>query len=299
MNTEMLQFRVYKLEDEPRCLELISSCYTDNGPRGKLSSLSIVVAELDSVLLGFAALETNKLHNRIITEYICVHADYRKIGLGQKLHNYLLEMYPLDDEDILDISCYSDQTIEQNFIEKIGFTKYLNCYLNLYKPNSIVFKEPKYEVSRLSEFYKKRNAKERVKEFHIARYSQEHDEYLSVSEGDDIWKEYFDDGDPALSMVLHNDDRIYATSFAYLDFGAEIAHDNRSIICFNGYAIGKDAQEEAINLMSLYSHQCELVRGKEVLIYTEVDSTERVSEYMQDWLPKCSKVYERYQIKKS
>ena len=295
---EKLNLRKYRLEDESNCLELVSTCYRDNGPRRKMSDLSIVIAEIGSKIIGFAGLERSELHDKVVVEYICVDSSYRMNGFGVRLHRYLLESYPLRGEEILDISCYADQVVEQVFIEKVGFKKYLNCYLNLYDPKLIAPINTEYEVSSLSKFYKNENAKELVKKFHIERYNQEHSEHLPVSEAEDVWEDYFDDGDSELGLVLHDSEKIYGTSFGYLDFGSEIHEVDKNIICFNGYAIGESLEDEAHNLMTLYSHQCELVKERDVQVYTEVDSTERVSTYIQDFLPECSKIYQRYQLKK-
>lgn len=295
---EKLNLRKYKLEDESNCLELVSTSYRDNGPRRKMSDLSIVIAEIGSKIIGFAGLERNELHDKVVVEYICVDSNYRMNGVGVKLHSYLLESYPLRGVEILDISCYSDQVVEQRFIEKVGFRKYLDCYLNLYDPKLIALKNTEHKILSLSKFYKNENAKELVKKFHIERYNQEHNEHLPVSEVEDVWEDYFSDGDLKLGMVLHDNEKIYGTSFGYPNFGSEINEEDKNVICFNGYAIGEDLEEEAYNLMTLYSHQCALVKERNVLIYTEVDSTERVSKHIQDWLPECNNVYERYQLKK-
>jgi ribosomal protein S18 acetylase RimI-like enzyme len=290
--------RDYEDEIEEQCLKLISSCYRDNGPRDKLSNLKVVVAEIGSSIVGLGALEKNGLHETIVVEYICVDPKYRGQGVGEHLHDFLLKTYPLQENELLDISCYSNQQNEKSFIAKLGFKRYLECYLNLYRSSEVKKIDAKYKISSLSEFYQVESSKSLVKDFHIKRYNQEHNDHLPVSDDKEIWDDYFSDGDLFLGVVLHDNERIYATSFAYLDFEVEIGETNSKIICFNGYAVGNDIFEEASNLISLYSYQCELIKDRDVLIYTEVDSTEKNSHYLQEWLPECQNVYERYQLGK-
>ncbi len=280
------------------CLEVISRCYADNGPGDIFSKPEVVVAIAGERVIGLAAQERSELHDTIVVEYICVLPQYRRSEVGTKLHKFLGETYPIAAKESLDISCYSGQLPEKEFIAKLGFIKYLDCYLNLFKPSTVDAVKASSQISLLKDFYQMEGAKEKIKLFHLNRYAQEHDENLPVTGDEDILDDYFSDGDINLGAVLHNQDKILGVSFAYQNFGEEIDESELNVICFNGYSIGESVKVEGANLVSLYAYQCSLVREQEVYIYIEVDSTEKSCRVLQSWLPDCSKIYERYQLGK-
>lgn len=285
-----------KLKEE--CLAVFNLCYTDNGPRKIFLFSEVVVAIKEERVIGIAAQERSELHDTIVVEYICVLPEYRRSGVGTKLHEFLVDTYPVASKETVDISCYSDQLPEQSFITKLQFKKYLNCYLNLFKPNKVDAVEAIHQISLIKDFYQIEGAKEKIKLFHVNRYKQEHDDNLPATDSEDVWSDYFDDGDINFGVVLHDQYIIHGVSFAYQDFGEEIDEIEKNVICLNGYSIGSTVDAEGNNLLSLYAYQCSLISNKDVYVYIEVDSTEKICKVLQSWMPDFPRVYERYQLKK-
>lgn len=276
--------------------KLLESCYREEVGVRFLKENCTVLGFVDERLVGLAGFGRSDLHNSIVNEYVCVDEDFRRNGYATTLHQTLLELFPLGPTDVaLDISCYEGEIAEENFILNLGFTKFLDCHLCTFDLNKVIEPVLDREVVSLSSFYNS-NTKSIVKKYYIERYNQEHEQFMPVTEDKSVWDDYYDDGsDFELGAVLVRNTEIMGCSFMHKDI-----FEDKSVVCINGYATGESVQQEAENLMALYNYQVLKLKASGLnKVYIEVDSTERVSNHILDWVPIDSrKVYKRYQLRK-
>jgi len=252
-----------------------------------------VLGFIDDKLIGLAGLKINPLHDSIVVEYICVDPEHRREGYATKLHLKLLERFPLNPlERTLDISCYGGEVAEESFILSLGFIKTLDCHLCTFSISDVDLKKSKQNIISLEKFYLT-NSKSEVRSFYINRYSKEHIEFMPVTNDETVWDDYYSDGDiSGFGAVLLEDNQLRGCSFMH-----ENIFEDKTIVCINGYASGDTIEKEAQNLIELYSYQITKLKSAGYQkIYIEIDSTEKVSDYLLGWVPLESKqVYMRYQ----
>jgi GNAT superfamily N-acetyltransferase len=292
-----MEFKRYTSKDIDLVKKFLLDCKYEGGVTDRVlkQDTSILAYDDKTNLVGFAMQWRNDLHDKTVTIELCVHPNERKMGLGTKLFNLVLEEFPLKESDFaIDVMLNSNNIEAQKFFEGLGMTNYLKCYSNIFEIKNMKSVDSDLKVVKLSDFYKFSENKEKIKIFHCSLYDRDHEPFVPVTKDKEVRYDYYSDGEHDFGVVLLKNDEIVGCSFAYLDFENET--EEKGVTCLHGYAVGDNVQEEALRVQSLYTHQMNLLKKKGVeRVYIEFDSIERISDLMLEWIPSTKAPLLRFQ----
>lgn len=299
-----MQTKKYNKNIKAKAQELLSLCFSRDVPLHLLNFKSIVIATVDDQLVGLAGYTTSRLHSKVVTEYICVHPSFRREKLATELHSSLYLNYPLEDfYQGIDMCCYGDDLQAQGFLSSLSFQKTLDCHIAIIDLLHPLEPSTTENVVTLEHLYQDDRYKERVKDFYILKYIQEHQQSPAVELSNSVWDEYYDDGEcHKLGLAITRDSHIVGCTFAYPNFGKELEDEADSLMGLGGvYARGNDLEDELGILRALLSTQFSLMKAAgHTEAYLEIDSTEASSDFLLSWLPIIrQEIFMRYQLKLS
>ncbi len=256
------------------------------------SRIPVVIAERDKTLIGAAAAYHNNLHPYWVTMLVAVAEPYRRQGLGRKLHDAALQARPLEKHHlgIKGDYCQGDQSAEA-FLFAMGYQLTLDChcvewditnfdfirYLDLPSPIA----SHNLSIASFEELFLAPAGQQDVFNFLVSRYTEEH--LWSPPQPSDYpgWhKIVFDRILPELSFALLEGERVVGA------VTAGIANNDTLDIIW-GYISRQYATDEAVELLKcLYAHQFKASRDRSLYkAELEIDTTDRVSSALLDWLP--------------
>lgn len=289
----VVRIRTITAADQP----LVRNWLREHGPTlpgDQICALSsVMLGFVESDLIGIAAFQRNELHPTILVEHLCVHRAHRRRGVATRLHRLLLSTFPPRDEDTaLDVACRPDDFAAVSFVKKMGFQRFVEGNLLIVDSTRMVPVQSGDSMIGLGAdaSFDLRGA---ARAFFIRRYTEEHDKDLPVTHNEDTWSRMYREGDVAVGVTLVDGEVVVGCAFAYPDL-VEAGQ-----VLLNGYATGRDVDEEVRRLMALYGFQCRLLaQHGHRTVFLEVDSTERIAEQMLQRLPIVQRtVIERYHRK--
>ena len=292
-----MEIRKFIKEDSEVLKGIFEKCFNSASPLRLINPLHRLVASDDNKIVGGAGLKYSQLHNKVVEIYIAVLPEYQRKKIGSKLHNALIENFPLNKNEIaFDSRCFEGQFIQQCFMKKLGYQKYLDCHsciIDLDQCENILIE---YEVKNYSDFLKQDGSLESVKDFLIQRYIEEHSWSPPREISHEIWKDIIEDiRSQELSVLITNKDQILGASEAREDFSLT----NEKLLAIGWSYVQKNSNELKIlkNLLFTQFNMAKEAGHKNA--YMEIDSTESIATEILKWLPiKKMEIVERYRLVK-
>jgi N-acetylglutamate synthase-like GNAT family acetyltransferase len=262
------------------------------------SRIPVVIAEHNKNLIGAAAVYHNNLHPYWVTMLVAVAEPYRRQGLGRTLHDAALQARPLEKHHlgIKGDYCQGDQSAEA-FLFAMGYQLTLDCHCvelnikdfdcteHLAMPSQMA--SHNLSITSLEELFLVPGKKQDVFDFLVSRYTEEH--FWSPPQPSNYpgWQKIVFDRIlpvlPELSFALLEGDRVVGA------VTAGIANNDTLDIIW-GYISRQYAKDEAVALLKcLYAHQFKAARDRSLYkADVEIDTTDKVSSTLLDWLPICN-----------
>jgi GNAT superfamily N-acetyltransferase len=283
--------RKFKKDDSENLEQIFNFCFDNNSPLRLIKPLQRVVAVVNNTIVGGAGFKYSELHHRVPEAYIAVLPEHRRKGIGLALHKTLIDLNPLNKNEIgIDGCCYDTQSISQNFMKKLGYDKYLDCFCVIVDLDKAVAVPKTFQVENYSSYFKNNNSIDSVKKFLIKRYIEEHQWSLPCDIGHDVWNEIAnDERSQQLSVLITDNHQIVGASEARENF----IKDGQLAI---GWSYAKKDMNELEILKNLLITQFNLaIEAGFIEAYMEIDSTEETAGEMLKWLPiKETEVFQRY-----
>lgn len=255
----------------------------------------VVIAEHNRALIGAAAAYHNNLHPYWVTMLVAVAEPYRRQGLGRKLHGAALQARPFKKHHlgIKGDYCQGDQSAEA-FLFAMGYQLTLDCHCielnikdfdftqHLTMPSQMA--SHNLSIASLEELFLAPGKQQDVFDFLVSRYTEEH--FWSPPQPSDYpeWhKVVFERILPELSFALLEGDRVVGAVTAGIT-------NNDTLDIIWGYVSHQYAIDEAVALLQcLYAHQFKAACTRSLYqAELEIDTTDRVSSALLNWLPICN-----------
>ena len=277
---------------DPILLEKISPLYQahleeteDDSALDLHEDQMVMIAQEEDKLLGFASLSHNTLHPNWVSPFVLVHPLYRRQGIGKALHEALwqTEQYKLETGFKADCSQENEESI--GFLTALGYHKRLDSHSLYFEINEedlqADLKIPPIGTDlKCASFQELQSSRNKLLNFLVARYRDEHDWSPPIAASHPIWKEViFDDLNPTLSFALISQDQIIAA------VTAESSED--MIHLFWAYASPEYAHDERVSMLR-YLIARQLKAGLDQELYAgdiEIDSSDKVLSSLLDWFP--------------
>lgn len=253
------------------------------------SRIPIVIAEQQGRLIGAAAVYHNSLHPYWVNIMVTVAEDFRKKGLGRKLHEAALQARPLQDYHLGIQGCYyQGNEAAEAFLFAMGYQLRLDCYcidLNIenfdFTRHLMLPEKAGLSIVSFTELFLSSTKQQEVCNFLVSRYSEEH--FWSPPQPKDYreWQEIVFDGvRPELSFALIADGKVVGGVSAGV-----VGNDTLDMIW--GYISRQYSTDDAVSLLKcLLAHQFRAASDQGLCkAEVEIDTTDVVYSSLLNWLP--------------
>ncbi len=254
----------------------------------------VLMAKWQEQLIGVAVVHNNTFHPHWIDIMVSVHQNFRRQGLGKRLHEALLQSSPFQPHHSgTDGSYYKGNDEAESFLFSMGYQHILDCHcLELNIENSdfsrwltLPLKPELHHLKIVScaDLFTMPAMQQKVFDFLVSRYGEEH--FWSPPQPSDHpdWQEIVFDGVlPELSFALVADDVVVGAATAR-------ATGDDTLDMIWGYVDRQYSIDTARSLLqSLYAHQFKAARDRGLTkAGIEVDTTDLVLSSLLDWFPTC------------
>ena len=231
----------------------------------------LFVAKEGQKIVGAGGLFISSLHAKIPKAAIAVESNYRRKGLGRKIHQTILQSNPEIPLGI-DGSCYQTDSLALSFISEIGYEPYLNCLIPVVDLSAEfpVFEKPKnLKLLSFNEAALSGVKETAILHYLVNKYCATHSwSPVTIPQDSPDWEEIAFWGiDRDLSLVGLIDGMIVAASTASVD--------GETLQLQWPFATADGVVGETALLMSLLERQFKTAKERGLLKTTfECDSTE-------------------------
>jgi len=232
---------------------------------------NLFVAKDEGKIVGAGGLFTNSLHAKIPKAAIAVESEYRRKGLGQKIHQAILQSQPGIPLGI-DGCCYDNNSTAISFLTQLEYRPYLDCVIPLIDTAADFPRFDEHKNLTLLNFNQAVASgieMSAILKYLVDKYFESHEwSPVTISKDSPDWEEIAFWGiDNELSLVGLIDGRIVSASTASVD--GDVLQIQWP------FASASTISEETSLLMSILARQFEFAKQRGLLKATfECDSTE-------------------------
>jgi GNAT superfamily N-acetyltransferase len=258
------------------------------------SHFPTLVAEVNQTIVGVAAKYHHSVHPQWPVLMVVVHPEYRRQGIGKKLHEETLKIKPPDyDIHGWQTACYEEEAEVKAFIKALHYQLRLTCHLigldlTKQKPSPrLARRYGHFEIVPFTKLLESTAMKQQLYDFLLTRYTEEHFWSPPMPKEHPDWQEIvFDNLRPELSFALMDGERIVAASNTLNE-----TPDVLDICWF--YSTLEYGQEAAV-FFQKHLLACMFAEAKKVGLTNaalELDSTDRDKQGLLEWLPVTKNQY--------
>ncbi|MEM9807441.1 MAG: GNAT family N-acetyltransferase [Cyanobacteria bacterium P01_D01_bin.56] len=253
----------------------------------------IVIAEHQGKLIGAARVYHNSLHPYWVEIVVAVAEEFRRQGLGRKLHEAALQARPLQQHHLGVEGSYDfGNEAAEAFLKALGYQLSLDCHCFELSLEGVDFRSylappsqvtsDGFNIKSLRDLFLNPTKRQEVFDFLVSRYTEEHFWSPPHPKNHPEWKKVVSDKGilPELSFALLANGQVVGATTAGIT-----GDDTLDMIW--AYVSRQYPTDEAILLLKcLLAHQFEaaLDRGLSKA-EGEIDTTDRVSCSLLNWLP--------------
>ncbi|MEO0373304.1 MAG: GNAT family N-acetyltransferase [Cyanobacteria bacterium P01_A01_bin.17] len=307
MNREMSieqQITIRKMTptDIPNVQMLIKQAFEDEGDDYLsdypiLERTRVVVAEYNNDLIGTAVLYHNSFHPYEVGIFVVVAEPHRRQGIGKKLHDAVLQAYPLEKHHLGIQGDYVQEDSQEKkgageFLSALGYQLVLDCHcveMNIenfdFTPYlAIPSQFSSLRIASLEALFLESTKRQEVFDFLVLRYTEEH--FWSPPQPKDhpMWKKIISRGVlPELSFALLEGENVVGVVTA-------VIFDNDTLDMYWGYISRQYSTDAAVALLKcLLAHQFKAAHAHNLYkADLEIDTTDKVISALLNWLPICN-----------
>lgn len=234
-------------------------------------STNLFVAKDNGKIVGAGGLFVNYLHGKVPKAAIAVDFSFHRKGIGQKLHQAILQSNPTIPLGI-DGCCFDDDSSAISFLKYLNYQSYLDCYIPVIDTTVgfPAFDYPKnLALLNFNEATSKGIEEKAILRFLVDKYCESHDwNPVTIPKDSPDWEEIAFWGiDKELSILALIDDVLVGVSTASVD---------EDVLQIQWpFAIATDTKGELELLKTLAEKQFKIAHEKGIKKATfECDSTE-------------------------
>ena len=106
-------------------------CFKNDAQRYPVKkATNLIIVQDNGKIVGAGGLFTNTLHAKVPKAAIAVESEYRRKGLGKKIHQAILQSQP-DIPIGIDGCCFDNDLSAISFLSKLNYRPYLDCLIPL------------------------------------------------------------------------------------------------------------------------------------------------------------------------
>lgn len=282
--------RVFKVDDD--CYEDWYEKWVENWGNERVPT--ILVAQVQENLAGVAVVHYNAFHPHWVEVMVGVYPSFQRQGLGRRLHEALLQASPLQPHHLGTTGAYyKGNDNAESFLFALGYQHTLDCHcveidIQGFDLTDYLTLPSRPEVNHLkivsfTDLFTHPEMPQQVSDFLRSQYIEEHFWSPPQSLDHPVWKGVpLEEVLPELSFALITDDRLVGAATANI-------RSNDTLDIMWGYISRQYSIETAgLLLKSLYAHQFKAARDLGLCkADVEIDTTDRVSSSLLNWLPIC------------